>query len=50
MEMGWIVSWHATSICRAMHQTIPSFETKVFQQAKLMNQSIVSPSKAYESN
>ena len=54
MKLGWNVSWHATSIYRAMHQTVPHFETKVFHQtklfhqAKLMKQSNVSPSKAYE--
>ena len=48
MEMGWNVPWHATSIYRAMHQTIPPFKTKVFHHAKLMNQSNVPPSKTYE--
>ena len=40
---------HATSIYRVMHQTAPPFEIKMFYQAKLMNQSNVSPSKAYKS-
>ena len=49
IEMGCNVPWHVTSIYRAMHQIALPFETKVFHQAKLMNQSNVSPSKAYES-
>ena len=54
MKLGWNVPCHATSIYRAMHQTIPPFETevfhqtKLFHQAKLMKQCNVSPSKAYE--
>ena len=45
MKMGW-----KTSIYRAMHQTTPSFETKMFHLTKLINQSNVSPSKANQSN
>ena len=53
MDMGWNVPWHATSIYRVVHETIPPFETKVFHQtklfhqARLMKQSNVSPNKAF---
>ena len=39
VEMGWIVPWHASSIYSGKHLSTPPFETNVFYQTKLMNQS-----------